>query len=651
MHEVNPIGALSFRSAAIMICITCLFYTTVMRSSSKRKPRSRLFLVAVSIILLDCLTGVINSFVMDSSLSYAAKHIIVYINKMIYYSTHFAFVPVFAIYIIMVCDVFHRYKNKVKMSLLLGPSLFLELAVLTNPFTGFIFSNDDTDYFSRGNGVYVAYFISALYLAFCFYLLGKYWHTMNHLQKIAMFYFLALAVTGVIIQMIFPDIICELLAESLGLMGIMIMIEKDDYRLDYKTHANNRTALIHDLKSYITVGRSFYVICIRITNAEIYRRVMGYESYDLIMAKIADFLKEINYRFEVYRTTGGNFFMLCPEVSEMKINDILDRIEWRFGQSFELGNGSTNVKAKVICAKCPEEFNDEYDILRLSEAKIGDVNKMVLRGKDIDFLLRRIDVEKAIINGMNDDNFKVKYHPVYSRESMRITSAEALLTLTDPVLGNVKFAEFMSVAEDTGFVEELEYRMIEAVCKFINTGVIKCEMDIQVFVIHIMSVHVLKQELVDRVKDYISQYVVDPLMIRFSISDTIASQAQDVLGNLIDEFAKIGVRFMLLNHDSGFLGLDPSTVDKFDGVNIDVKRHFETADSNQSDIILKNRTNMVTQLGKRVIFSGIDTKELYDRVKDIPADFILGDYLSPMVTKNELQTKFWNKEVLNEKGT
>jgi hypothetical protein len=49
--------------------------------------------------------------------------------------------------------------------------------------------------------------------------------------------------------------------------------------------------------------------------------------------------------------------------------------------------------------------------------------------------------------------------------------------------------------------------------------------------------------------------------------------------------------------------------------------------------------------------SGIDSKELYDRVKDVKADFIVGDYLSPGVTKNELQNKFWNKEVFNEKST
>ncbi len=651
MVDINPIGAFSFRTAAVMISLTCIFYTTVMQRASRKRLRSRLFIVALFIILIDCITGIVNTFVMESDLTFATKHIIVYINKMIYYSTHFSFVPVFAFYIILVCDVFHRYRRKLKMAIVLGPSVLMVLAVLTNPLTGFIFSNDDTQYYSRGYGVYVAYAISALYLMFCFYLLARYWHTMNHLQKIAMFYFLALAVSGVIIQMIFPDIICELLAESLGLMGIMIMIEKDDYRLDYKTHANNRGALVHDLRSFLAVDRKFYVICIRVINAELYRRVLGYEGYDTIMVKIADFLKDIDYHFETYRTTGGNFFLLCPDISQTTADDVVDQIVDRFGQSFDVGSGSTNVRAKVICVQCPEEFSNADDILRLAEININEEDKMVFKGKDIGFLLRRIEVEKAIIRGMNDDNFKVMYQPIYWKKDYRIRSAQALLTLNDPELGKIDFAEFMSVAEDTGFVTEIEYRMIRSVCRFVKAGIEKSDTIVGRFVIHIMSVHVLKPEYVDKLKTIIEETGVNTSYIRFSVSDTIAIQAQEALSYIIDECAKFGVGFVLLNHDSGFLGLDVSTINKFEGVIIDAKRHFASSDISQGDIILTNRINMISQLGKKVVLSGIDDRKIFEKVRDIPADLIFGDYLSVMVTKNELQTKFWHNEAFYDKGT
>ena len=648
MGDLNPIGALSFRTAAAIICITCIFYTAVMKRETTRRLRSRLFLAAIVITLYDCITGIINTVVLGSNLSQSIKNVVIYFSKLSYYGTHFAFVPIFALYIMMVCDVFHRYKSKLKLAIFLAPCLILEIAVLTNPFTGFIISNNLEKNFARGGGVYLAYIISAFYLGFCFYLLGKYWNTMNHLQKIAMFYFLGLAVLGVFIQMIFPEIICEMLAESLGLMGVMIMIERDDYRLDYKTGALSRASLLQDLKGSINVGKEFVAIYVRIVNADIYRRVMGYEGYDIILTKVADFLKGINYEYDVYRTTGGNFYLICTDADEDTVDIIIDRIVERFGQSFEVSGGATNVKAKIICVKSPDEFNDADDILRLSETKIDDDERMVFRGKDLDFIHRSIDVEKAIIKGMAGNAFRVMYHPVYKKETMGVFSAEALLTLNDPDLGRIRFSEYMAVAENVGVIDELEFRMIESVCQFISSGVIKSETNIKVFCIHIMSVHVLTQELVEKVSFLIKKYEVDPAMLRFSVNDTIATQAQDVLGFIMDEFNKIGVEFILLNHESVFLGLDVATIDKFDGINIDVKRHFETADENQADAILRNRAAMVSQLGKRVILSGIDSRELYERIKDVKANYLIGEYLSPMVTKNELQNKFWNNEVFSD---
>ncbi len=651
MGDINPIGALSFRIAALIICITCIFYTAVIKKETKKRLRSRLFLVALIITCYDCITGIINTLVLDSSLSLDTKYLVVYFNKLTYYGTHFAFVPVFALYIILVCDVFHKYRCKLPLALFFGPCFFLELAVITNPFTGFIISNGIENNLKRGGGVYLAYVFSAVYLGFCFYLLGRYWNTMNHLQKIAMFYFLGLAVTGVIVQMIFPEIICELLAESLGLMGVMIMVEKDDYRLDYKTKAYNRSALIHDLKGALNVEKKFHAICVRIINADLYRRLMGYKGYDVILTNVADFLKSLDYRFDVYRTTGGNFYMLCEDMCGFDVDKVIEKIVNRFEESFETEYGATNVKAKIICVKCPDEFSDAYDILRLSECNIDEEDKIVFMGKDIEFILRNIDVEKAIIRGIAGDAFMVLYHPVYDKKTLGVVSAEALLRLNDPVMGKMRFSEFKAVAEDAGVASELEFRMIDSVCQFINSGVKKSDMDIKVFVINIMSVQVLKQELVDKVRACVKKYEIDTGMLRFSVSDTIATQAQDVLGYIIDEFNKIGIRFILFNMDSGFLRLDVTTIDKFDGINVDVKRHFESEDATHEEAILRDKVNMLSQLDKRVILSGIDSKELYDRVKDVKADFIIGDYLSPGVTKNELQNKFWNKEVFNEKST
>ncbi len=646
MNGTSSIGGLSFRIAASLICITCIFYMAVMRGQSKKRLRSRLFVAMMGIILIDSCTGFVSTMAINSNMPYLARLIISYLCKMVYYTTHIALIPVFCLYIIVVCDVLHKF-GKVKLFIFFVPFLILELVTLTNPFTSYIFSVDEELLYRRGPGLYVAYVVCFIYVIFCIYLLARFWKSMNNIQKFAMFYFLMLSTIGVVVQMIFPNIVCELMAEALGLMGVMILIERDEYRVDYKTHANNRAALVHDLGVYFAVGREFYVICVRVINDELYRRVVGYEGYDELMTEIADFLMNIDYNYDAYRTVGGNFFLVCPDAADERINFILELIQERFTKSFAAGGGLNNVLARILCAKCPEELSDPGDILLLAETEISENNKVVFKGKDLGFLLRKIDIEKIIVRGMAEENFVVKYQPVYDKYSYSIHSAEAFLTLKDKELGEIDFNEFMTVAEETGFAPELEYRMIESVCKFIRDGIAHSELGISTLVIHIMSVQVITQELVTHVKNCIQKYVIDPSLLVFDISDTIVMQAQDVMNYILDEFKSMGIRFVLVNYNAGVLGLGSDILDKFDGVAINLNRLHQADEADQADIILKNRTAMINQLGKMVILSGIDTREIYEEASKAMGDLIVGDYLCGVISKNELQTKFWNLETLD----
>ena len=459
-----------------------------------------------------------------------------------------------------------------------------------------------------------------------------------------MFYFMGLAMVGTLIQMLIPEIVCEMMGEALGLMGIMIMIERDDYRLDYKTQANNRSALLHDLKNLIALKRHFYTICIRVENAELYRRLVGNDGYDFITAKGAQFLRSVVPQYDVYRTTAGNFFIVCPEATEEEINMILGKIKDRFSQGFSSGNGIAKVKAKILCARCPEELQDVEDILLLSDTVVEDTDKVVFMGKNLDFLLKKIEVQKAIVRGLNGNGFKVMYQPVYNKDTRRIAAAEALLTLKDNVLGDVHFRDFISVAEETGFVVELEDRMIESVFAFLKNGVIRGEMNLKLIVIHIMSVQVLKREMVEKVRWCLNEYGVDPSYVMFSVSDAIAIQAQDIMVEILDAFDDMGIQFSLANNDAGLLGLNPQVVSRFNGVSIDVRRHYDTTAPDQADIIMHNRVDMVKQLDKTVIIRGIESRKYYELVRELPVDYVAGDFLSESVTKNELQVKFWHRD-------
>jgi EAL domain-containing protein (putative c-di-GMP-specific phosphodiesterase class I) len=89
------------------------------------------------------------------------------------------------------------------------------------------------------------------------------------------------------------------------------------------------------------------------------------------------------------------------------------------------------------------------------------------------------------------------------------------------------------------------------------------------------------------------------------------------------------------NYKNDSMGVRYDMLGGFDGVIVNIRHFMETTGSSKRNLILKNRTDMFKQINKTVVVSGVDSFEYFDKIKDIYADYILGDYLSPAVSRVE----------------
>ncbi|MBQ9589026.1 MAG: GGDEF domain-containing protein [Butyrivibrio sp.] len=566
-------------------------------------------------------------------------------SEMVYYFTHVGMVPVFVFYIIMLCKVRYRY-NSFQRNLIKIPVFALELLLLTNPLTNLFFVVSGKFQYERGIAIYAAYGISIFYFCLAVYILIRFWNAIMGTKRVAMVYFLSLVMIGTIIQMIFPSIKCELLCEAIGISGIMIMVEKDDDRTDYASKAFNRTAFGQDLRTYVKLQRSFFAFCVIIKNFDMYRKIYGVRIIDKLMESITYFLMVDEEEASVYHTSFEVFFVLYPDKTPEQIKKITEKIEKRFGESWKIENEDVILDITLVVAQFPEQFKSVDDIFLLESAPLQCSDKKVFSGSDLDFILRRIEVEKAIGRGISDNSFSVYYQPVYQADILWIKQAQVSLRLTDKFLGEISSKEFMEVAETSGFIEELQLRTIESVCRFMSNGIDRSDMQIDFLLIPIMSASLIKKELFVKIREYVQHFNINPSLLAFVIKENYYFYARETLEYLSKEILNMNVRFYVSNYEAGFLGLNALTGFDFEGVILDIHSIFEKENSENADIVLANRTNMIRQLGKKIIISGIDNKEYYDKIKNVEADYVWGEFFSRPVSKNELQNKFWHGEHL-----
>lgn len=637
------LDSLIYRMAAAIICLTCLFYSKTMRK--RNRIRSRLFTMLVVIIFIDSLTDVFSYIVIKLPLSDWVKWVFTYMSEMVYYFTHVGMVPVFVFYIIMLCKVRYRY-NSFQRNLIKIPVFALELLLLTNPLTNLFFVVSGKFQYERGIAIYAAYGISIFYFCLAVYILIRFWNAIMGTKRVAMVYFLSLVMIGTIVQMIFPSIKCELLCEAIGLSGIMIMVEKEDDRTDYASKAFNRTAFGQDLRTYVKLQRSFSAFCVIIKNFDMYKKIYGVRIIDKLMESITYFLMDDEEEASVYHTSFEVFFVLYPDKTPEQIKEITEKIEKRFEESWKIENEDVILDITLVVAQFPEQFKSVDDIFLLESAPLQCSDKKVFSGSDLDFILRRIEVEKAIGRGISDHSFSVYYQPVYRADILWIKQAQVSLRLTDRLLGEISSKEFMEVAETSGFIEELQLRTIESVCRFMSNGIDRSDMQIDFLLIPIMSASLIKKELFVKIREYVQHFNINPSLLAFVIKENYYFYARETLEYLSKEILNLNVRFYVSNYEAGFLGLNTLTGFDFEGVILDIHSFFEKENSENADIVLANRTNMIRQLGKKIIISGIDNKEYYDKIKNVEADYVWGEFFSRPVSKNELQNKFWHGEHL-----
>ena len=637
----ETLDSLTYRFAAAIICVTCLFYSTAMRKGYR--IRSRLFNMLVSITLIDSLTDVVSYFIVRMPVIDTIKWIVTYLMEVVYYFTHLAVMPVFAFYIMTLCGVGYKFK-KIHKNILKFPLYLLEITLLTNPITSVFFVTVGEFDYARGPGIYVAYAISGAYLVFAVILLIRYWYTINRMKQIAMIYFLALATGGTAIQMLVPGIKCELLCEAIGLSGIMIMIEKDDDRTDAQSKAYNRTAFVQDVKALLNLRRDFKVFCLRFENLDIYRKVYGIETINRFMVQAASYFMDDGTETDAYHTAFEVFYVIETDKTEEEIAKLGEQISDHFNNKFDIRGNELLLDTRLLIASCPDQLSTINDIFLLETAELGKNDKKVLKGSDLNFLLRRIEVEKAIGRGLSEKKFSIYYYPAYTKEDYAIKIAQVWLKLSDTIIGDIKTEEFMEVAVNSGFIEEIQIRIVEGICRFLSNGVDKTDMQLDFILVPILSPELINKEVWSKIRDLIMHYKIDPSLIAFVFKESFALYARESLYKLQRDVEKLGVRLYVSDYQAGFLGIDTISSIVFEGVILDIKNLFESDDAQNADIVLANRTNMIRQLGKKIIIAGVNSKEYYDKIKTVEFDYVQGSFFSEEVSKNELQNKFWHGE-------
>ena len=628
---------MAFYCAALLVCLTSIAFTIFQKRTDL--THNKIFLLMNYIVLINGLT----CFLLESiepliHLSYAFYHLR-YGLELFYFIVHSALAPTLFNYVMNVTRTSLDRPKYLKF-ICLFPFILTEIFVCLNPLTHYVYWYDEDLLFHRNWGENFIYIIAMIYTSIAFTNLLLSWHALRRRNRYSMIYFFCLTLFGVIVQFINIGIKSELFCEALALVGLMLAVESEDDRIDTETNVYNRNALKNDVKHLLMKRHSMNVLCLKITNIDMISKNTGVSNSDEIMKEITDYLKTLVPRQLLYHADENTMVLLQRQDSFEKNNfDIIDfanNIYNRFQDDWIVHGVSIRFTPVIMIGVIPSQIKSLEDLLYMIDSPVPkDFENTILLNEDLYFFIRRAAVESAVSNGLKNGSFEVYYQPTHCLNGLRLHGAEALIRLHDKKIGDVYPEEFIPIAEQAGYIDDIDDFVLNQVCAFIKTGEpMKLGMDC--INVNLSVLQCMGNGFVNRILGIVDKYDIPKNFINFEITESVSASDYELLADVIKELKSNGFLFSMDDYGTGYSNMHTLFSLDFDIVKIDKSILWDAENSEIGQIILENCVHMIRQMKRKILVEGVETQSQIDKLQALGVDYLQGYYFSKPITKSAL---------------
>lgn len=541
----------------------------------------------------------------------------------------FSFLPFFyLLYILAVVKTLKSLKSISILPLVL-PQTIIVFLVITNVMTNFLFYIDQQSRIRLSSGY------TLVVVVFTFYLICSLYQLLRFQAQISKEEFQVLMISNILIllSILLQNFTTVNWFEGIGVAltigAIFLRLQNPNDYIDRDSGMYKRNSFLLTMDRHIKRKDQVTVIIADLNNFKLVNNLFGLEGGDDLIAQVSAFLRNTCKKNSCYRISGDQFAIIARE----NPYELVDQLKERFGKSFTiLGN---QIKLPVsLCIIPVTEQVDNKDMLMMMVENAIDLAKRNGKGSFVELnqstleqMQRSMLIEKALRRATEQDSINVYLQPIFSVKENRITSAEVLLRLSDPVLGFISPEEFVLVAEQRGLIHKLGEIAIRKTCEFIVNNNPK-QLGIEKIDINLSPVQLMQEDFVENIISILNSYPIELSMLNFEITESAAIHSEEELLSLMNALKERGIHFSMDDYGKGYSNFDTILRFPFHIIKLDKEMLWDSFRNERAAIIYRNTVRMIRELDLEIIAEGAETKEHIDVLKEIGVNYIQGFYYS-----------------------
>lgn len=333
---------------------------------------------------------------------------------------------------------------------------------------------------------------------------------------------------------------------------------------DVLTGLPNRLLLSQRVHTATQGGRAsdtgFAILFLDLDRFKIINDSLGHPFGDRVLQLVAERLQACLRQTDMLCRLGGDEFVIYLHGADAVVAEsVAVRILDDMRKPFLLDGMGFSIQCSIGIALYPQDGATLDDLIKQADTAMYRVKE---RGRgNYGFyqpqmnanLLSRMKLEHAMRQALGEQRLSVHYQPQVNLITGRIIGAEALIRWTDPEFGAVSPAQFVPLAEESGYIVTLGAWVMEQAVReaaqWMRDG-----MPIVVSV-NVSALEFRQADFVERLTRLLAVHQLPPTLLELELTETILLQDAHEMELRLGALSELGVSLAIDDFGTGYSSL------------------------------------------------------------------------------------------------
>lgn len=421
--------------------------------------------------------------------------------------------------------------------------------------------------------------------------------------------------------------------------------ESKNYRQELEHQANydnltglpNRNLLNDRLQQAIAYAKrndqQFTLAFLDIDHFKVINDSLGHTAGDELLQQIAERMKtQIRDTDTIARLGGDEFVILLTDNSPLSTHvRRLEKLKQQLIRPVVVEQQEIVISFSTGICRYPIDGDTTVTLLRnadtaMYEAKHQGRNRICMFKPEMNTLVQqRLQMEQAIRQGLFSKEFLVYYQLQADLSTGRLCGLEALVRWYHQEQ-MISPAAFISLAEQSGLITELDFYVFSTVCCQISQW--KNELHGVSVAVNFSALSFMDAQFAPRMRAILEQYQVDPGWIKVEMTESILMHDAEESLVKMRELRALGIHFSIDDFGTGYSSLAYLKRFPFSQLKIDRSFISDVYTDPDSAALVRSMISMGHNLGIKVIAEGVETIEQLGFLLKAGCDEIQGYFYS-----------------------